>query len=36
VREYNNFARRVPVPEEKIEVANHRIRDPEDAEREAD
>lgn len=25
VREHNNFARRVPVMEEKIEVANHRI-----------
>jgi hypothetical protein len=25
VREHNNFARRVPVLEEKIEVANHRI-----------
>jgi uncharacterized membrane protein YecN with MAPEG domain len=36
VREHNNFARRVPVLEEKIEVANHRIRDLEDAEREAD
>lgn len=27
VREHNNFARRVPVLEEKIEVANHRIDD---------
>ena len=27
VREHNNFARRVPVLEEKIEVANHRIGD---------
>ena len=27
VREHNNFARRIPVLEEKIEVANHRIRD---------
>ena len=25
VREHNNFARRVPVLEEKIDVANHRI-----------
>lgn len=30
VREHNNFARRVPVLEEKIEVANHRIDDLED------
>lgn len=27
VREHNNFARRVPVLEEKIDVANHRISD---------
>ena len=27
VREHNNFARRMPVLEEKIEVANHRIAD---------
>ena len=27
VREHNNFARRMPVVEEKIEVANHRIAD---------
>lgn len=27
VREHNNFARRVPVLEEKIKVANHRIDD---------
>lgn len=27
VREHNNFARRVPVLEEKIAVANHRIED---------
>ena len=27
VREHNNFARRMPVLEEKIEVANHRISD---------
>ena len=27
VREHNHFARRVPVLEEKIEVANHRIAD---------
>lgn len=30
VREHNNFARRVPVLEEKIEVANHRIDDLEE------
>lgn len=30
VREHNNFARRVPVLEEKIEVANHRIGDLEE------
>lgn len=27
VREHNNFARRVPVVEEQIKVANHRIAD---------
>ena len=27
VREHNNFARRMTVVEEKIEVANHRIKD---------
>lgn len=27
VREHNNFAKRVPVLEEKISVANHRIAD---------
>lgn len=27
VREHNNFARRVPVIEEQIKVANHRIQD---------
>ena len=27
VREHNNFAKRVPVLEEKINVANHRIAD---------
>lgn len=27
VREHNNFARRVPVMEEQIRVANHRIDD---------
>lgn len=27
VREHNNFARRVPVIEEQIKVANHRIED---------
>lgn len=26
VREHNNFARRVPVLEEKMDVANHRIK----------
>lgn len=30
VREHNNFARRMPVVEEKIEVINHRIKDLED------
>ena len=27
VREHNNFARRVPVVEEKIKVINHRLQD---------
>ena len=27
VREYNNFARRMPVVEEQIKVINHRIKD---------
>ena len=31
VREHNNFAKRVPVLEEQIKVANHRIGDLEDA-----
>ena len=31
VREHNNFARRVPVLEEKMSVANHRIDDIERA-----
>ena len=31
VREHNNFAKRVPVREEQIKVANHRIQDLEDA-----
>lgn len=31
VREHNNFARRVPVLEEKMSVANHRIDDLESA-----
>lgn len=35
VREHNNFARRVPVLEEQIKVANHRIEDLEKAGREA-
>ena len=30
VREHNNFARRVPVVEEKIKVINHRLPDLED------
>lgn len=30
VREHNNFARRVPVLEEKMAVANHRIDDLEE------
>lgn len=32
VREHNNFARRVPVLEEQIKVANHRIEDLEKGE----
>ncbi len=31
VREHNQFARRMPVVEEQIKVANHRIRDLEKA-----
>ena len=31
VRDHNNFARRVPILEEQIKVANHRIQDLEDA-----
>lgn len=31
VREHNNFARRMPVVEEQIKVANHRIKDIEEA-----
>lgn len=30
VREHNNFARRVPVLEEQVRAANHRIKDLED------
>ena len=33
VREHNNFARRVPILEEQMKVANHRIADPENHER---
>ena len=33
VREHNNFAHRVPVLEEQIKVANHRIDDLEQIER---
>lgn len=33
VREHNNFARRMPVIEEQIKVANHRITDLEREER---
>lgn len=33
VAEHNNFAKRMPVLEEKIKVANHRIDDLEDMER---
>ena len=32
-REHNNFARRVPVLEEQMKVANHRIQDLEDAQK---
>ena len=31
VREHNHFAQRVPVLEEQMRVANHRIQDLEDA-----
>ena len=30
VREHNNFAKRIPVVEEQLKVANHRIADLED------
>ena len=33
VREHNNFARRVPILEEQMKVANHRIADRENHER---
>ena len=33
VREHNNFARRVPVLEEQMKVADHRIQDLEDAQK---
>ena len=33
VREHNNFARRVPVLEEQMKGANHRIQDLEDAQK---
>ena len=33
VREHNNFARRVPVLEEQMKVANHPIQDLEDAQK---
>ena len=33
VREHNNFARRVPILEEQMKVANHRIADIENHER---
>ena len=33
VREHNNFARRVPVLEEQMKVANHRIHDLEEAQK---
>ncbi len=33
VREHNNFAKRIPVIEEQIKVANHRIDDLEKQER---
>lgn len=35
VREHNNFAKRIPVIEEQIKVANHRIDDLEKHERRA-
>ena len=34
VREHNNFARRVPILEEQMKVANHRIADLEAIEKE--
>lgn len=34
VREHNNFARRVPILEEQMKVANHRISNLEDYEHE--
>ena len=33
VREHNNFARRVPILEEQMKVANHRLADIENHER---
>ena len=33
VREHNHFAKRVPVLEEQMRVANHRIQDLEDAQK---
>ena len=33
VREHNNFARRVPILEEQMKVANHRLADLENHER---
>ena len=33
VREHNNFAKRMPVVEEQIKVANHRIEDLEHAQK---
>ena len=33
VREHNNFARRVPVLEEQMKAANHRISDLEEAQK---
>lgn len=35
VREHNNFAKRVPVLEEQIKVANHRIADLEETSKSA-
>lgn len=35
VREHNNFAKRVPVLEEQIKVANHRIADLEESSKSA-